>query len=70
MYGGASNVDTNADAVLTISSTALNAFMHQLALYPLYGLAVSHQIMMCQVSRLFFFLARPTRWPDPAYARK
>ena len=59
MYGGASNVDTNADAVLTISSTALNAFMHQLALYPLYGLAVSHQIMMCQVSRLFFFL------PDP-----
>lgn len=50
MYGGASNVDTNADAVLTISSTALNAFMHQLALYPLYGLAVAHQIMMCQVS--------------------
>jgi hypothetical protein len=50
MYGGASNVDTNADAMLTISSTALNAFMHQLFLFPLYGLAVSHQIMMCQVS--------------------
>lgn len=50
MYGGASNVDTNADAVLTISSTAINAFMHQMALFPLYGLAVSHQILMCQVS--------------------
>ena len=50
MYGGASNVDTNADAVLTISTTAINAFMHQLALLPLYGLAVSHQILMCQVS--------------------
>jgi hypothetical protein len=50
MYGGASNVDTNADAVLTISSTAINGFMHQLALFPLYGLAVSHQILMCQVS--------------------
>ena len=49
MYGGASNVDTNADAMLTITSTALNAFMHQLFLFPLYGLAVSHQIMMCQV---------------------
>lgn len=50
MYGGASNVDTNADAVLTISSTAINAFMHQIFLYPLYGLAVSHQILMCQAS--------------------
>jgi hypothetical protein len=50
MYGGASNVDTNADAVLTISSTAINSFMHQLTLFPLYGLAVSHQILMCQVS--------------------
>ncbi len=50
MYGGASNVDTNADAVLTISSTAINAFMHQMTLFPLYGLAVSHQILMCQAS--------------------
>lgn len=50
MYGGASNVDTNADAVLTISSTALNAFMHQLALLPLYAMVAMHQIMMCQVS--------------------
>ena len=48
MYGGASNVDTNADAVLTISSTALNMFMHQMSLFPLYGLVASHQIMMCQ----------------------
>ena len=50
MYGGASNVDANADAVLTISSTALNAFLHQAALLPLYGLVIAHQIIMCQVS--------------------
>lgn len=50
MYGGASHVDTNADAVLTISSTAVNAFMHQVFLYLLYGMAVSHQILMCQAS--------------------
>jgi len=48
MYGGASNVDTNADAALTISSTAMNMFMHQMSLFPLYGLVASHQIMMCQ----------------------
>ena len=50
LYGGASNVDTNADAVLTISSTALNAFMHQIALMPLYEMVAYHQIMMCQIS--------------------
>lgn len=50
MYGGASNVDSNADAVLTISSTALNGFMHQIALYPLYAMVASHQIMMCQIT--------------------
>jgi hypothetical protein len=38
MFGGASNVDTNADAVLTISSTALNGFLHQVALFPLFGM--------------------------------
>ena len=50
MFGGASNVDTNADAVLTISSTALNAFLHQIALLPLYSMAIFHKIVMCEVS--------------------
>jgi hypothetical protein len=50
LYGGASNVDTNADAVLTISSTALNGFMHQIALLPLYQMVTYHQIMMCQIN--------------------
>ena len=56
MYGGASNVDTNADAVLTISSTALNAFLHQVALFPIYGLVVSHQIVMCEVTGVIALL--------------
>ena len=42
-------MDTNADAMLTISSTAINAFLHQIALAPIFGLVVGHQIMMCQV---------------------
>ena len=50
MYGGASNVDANADAALTISSTALNGLMHQVALLPLFGMVASRQVMMCQVS--------------------
>ena len=50
MYGGASNVDSNADAVLTISSNALNGFLHQVTLAPLYALVVMHQTVMCQVS--------------------
>jgi hypothetical protein len=50
MYGGASNVDTNADAALTISSTALNGFMHQVALFPLYMMISARQVMMCQVT--------------------
>ena len=50
MYGGATNVDTNAEAALTISATALNGFMHQAALLPLYILVASRQVMMCQVN--------------------
>ena len=50
MYGGASNVDTNAEAALTISATALNGFMHQAALLPLYLMVASRQVMMCQVN--------------------
>jgi hypothetical protein len=49
MYGGASNVDANADAALTISSTALNGLMHQAALLPLFLMVASRQVMMCQV---------------------
>ena len=56
MYGGASNVDTNADAALTISSTALNGFMHQVALLPLYLMIASRQVMMCQVTGVLALL--------------
>ena len=60
LFGGASNVDTNADAALTISATALNGFMHQAALLPLFMMVASRQIMMCQASPklalLVFFL--------------
>ena len=48
LYGGASNVNRNADAVLTIGATALNAFMHQIALLPLFLMVASHQVMTCQ----------------------
>jgi hypothetical protein len=50
MYGGASNVDTNADAALTISSTALNGFLHQVALLPLFLMVAARQVTMCEVS--------------------
>ena len=50
LYGGARNVDTNTDAVLTLSATSLNAFMHQLALFPLYTMLAGHQVMMCGVN--------------------
>ena len=56
MYGSASNVDTNADAMLTISATALNGFMHQANLMPLYGMVVSHQIMMCKLTGVIALL--------------
>jgi hypothetical protein len=56
MYGGASNVDTNADAALTISSTALNGFMNQVALLPLYLMISSRQVMMCQVTGVLALL--------------
>ena len=50
MYHGASNVDTNADAVLTISMSALTNFLHQLSLAPLYMMLVTHQIYICQTN--------------------
>jgi hypothetical protein len=48
LYGGASNVNRNADAVLTLGATALNGFMHQIALLPLFLMIASHQVMLCQ----------------------
>jgi hypothetical protein len=50
MYLGASNVDTNADAMLTQTMTAINKFLSQLALYPLYNMASTYQILICQIN--------------------
>jgi len=58
LYGGASNVDRNADAVLTVSNTALNAFMHQIALAPLFAMVATHQVMMCQTQGLLALVSR------------
>lgn len=52
LYGGATNVNRNADAVLTVSNTALNAFMHQVALAPLFLMIAAHQVMLCQTAGL------------------
>lgn len=48
MYHGASNVDTNADAMLTITMSTLTNFLNQISLFPLYGMIVTHQIYICQ----------------------
>jgi len=50
MYHDASNVDTNADAVLTITMTTLTNFLHQLSMGPLYMMLVTHQIYICQTN--------------------
>ena len=50
MYHGASNVDTNADAVLTITMSTLTNFLHQLSMGPLYMMLVTHQIYICQTN--------------------
>ena len=50
MYHGASNVDTNADAVLTITMATLTNFLHQLSMAPLYMMLVTHQIYICQTN--------------------
>jgi hypothetical protein len=49
-------VDTNSDAVLTLSATSLNAFMHQVALLPLYAMVSGHQVMMCRVNGMLAIL--------------
>lgn len=50
MYHGASNVDTNADTVLTITMSSLTNFLHQLSMWPLYAMLVTHQIYICQTN--------------------
>lgn len=50
MYHGASNVDTNADAILTITMSTMTNFLHQLSLAPLYMMLAQHQIYMCQTN--------------------
>ena len=43
-----SNLDSNANTVLSLSTAAMTSFLHQLGLAPVYVLAVSQKIMMCQ----------------------
>jgi len=50
MYHGASNVDTNADAVLTITMSTLTNLLHQLSMAPLYLMLAEHQIYICQTN--------------------
>lgn len=50
MFGGASDVDMNADAMVTLMTTSINAFFHQIALAPAYCLVVAHQTLMCQLN--------------------
>jgi hypothetical protein len=56
MYLGASNVDTNADAMLTTSLTAVTRLLSQIKLYSLYFLLVSHQVTMCQTNGMLSIL--------------
>ena len=50
MYDGASNVDTNADAMLTVTMTTVTAFLYQIWLSNLYWMLAAHQIYMCQTN--------------------
>ena len=50
MYAGASNVDTNADAMLTITMTTITTFLYQMYIYNTYWMIASHQIYMCQTN--------------------
>jgi hypothetical protein len=49
-FKGSSKIDKNVDAALTIKSTALNAFLAQLTLFPIYQLIAIKQIVSCQVN--------------------
>jgi hypothetical protein len=48
----ASNVDSNANTMLSLSTAAVTGFMSQVTLFPVYGLAVAHKILMCKVNGL------------------
>jgi hypothetical protein len=50
MYGAATDVDTNADAMLTITMSTITAFLYQLSLFNLYAMLAGHQIYMCQTN--------------------
>lgn len=43
-----SHVDSSANTALSLSTAAMTSFLHQIGLAPLYVMAVSHKIMMCQ----------------------
>lgn len=62
MYHGATNVDTNADAMLTLTMRAVTVFLNQLSLLPLYGMLATHQIYICQVrARVSGAMGAPAR---------
>ena len=50
IYHGAVNVDTNADAALTVTMMAVTSFLHQMSLLPIYTMVATHQILMCEVN--------------------
>ena len=56
MYDHASNVDTNSDAMLTLTMTAVTGFLNQLALFPVYSMIVSYQIYMCPINGMLAVL--------------
>lgn len=43
-------VDSNANTALSMSTAALTGFLSQIAMLPIYIMAVEHKITMCQVS--------------------
>jgi len=50
IYHGAVNVDTNADAALTVTMLAVTSFLQQMNLLPIYAMIATHQILMCEVN--------------------
>jgi len=49
IYHGATNVDTNADAALTITMTTVTNFLNQLYMLPLYLAVATEKTTRCQV---------------------
>ena len=56
MLSGASSVDANADALLTLSTTTMTAFLQQLSLWPLFMMVATHQTQMCRTNGLLALL--------------